>query len=183
MEVASLRVRKKSLAKEYLVENQNELLKYELCCFIYLKTTPHILSLKHIQNFHPFHQLQMITCNCCVHCWTQSTKCINLTWEHNCEKIEIKNRSASSDGMNRKALKRMMRMLLYPLRGLEQMAMTEMGWEVFLRLTQVSGTARWGAMSIKVQRGLLSICEKLINSKVIFIRSPSCCYSYIASRD
>lgn len=35
-------------------------------------------------------------------------------------------------------------MLLYPLRGLEQMAMAEMGWEVFLRLTQVSGTARVG---------------------------------------
>lgn len=49
-------------------------------------------------------------------------------------------------------------------------------------------TGKWncacrGAMSIKVQRGLPSICEKLINTKVIFIRSPSCCYSYIASRD
>lgn len=39
----------------------------------------------------------------------------------------------------------MMRMLLHPLRGwLEQMAMADMGWEVFLRLTQVSGTAQAG---------------------------------------
>lgn len=43
--------------------------------------------------------------------------------------------------------------------------------------------ARRGAVSIKVHRGPLSVCEKLINTKVSFIRPPSCRYSHITSRD
>lgn len=42
--------------------------------------------------------------------------------------------------------------------------------------------ARRGAVSIKVHRGPLSVCEKLINTKVSFIRPPSCRYSHIISR-
>lgn len=48
-------------------------------------------------------------------------------------------------------------------------------------------TGKWysrknGAVSIKVHKGLLSVCEKLINTKVSFIRVPSCHYSYITSK-
>lgn len=48
-------------------------------------------------------------------------------------------------------------------------------------------TGKWysasrGAVSIKVHRGLLSVCEKLINTKVSFIRPPSSHYSPITSR-
>lgn len=72
-----------------------------------------------------------------------------------------------------------MGMLLYPLRGLEQMAVAE-----WLRSLLKIDTGKWycvccGAISIKVQRGPLSICEKLINTKVIFIRSQV----IITSRD
>lgn len=37
-------------------------------------------------------------------------------------------------------------------------------------------------MSIKVHWGLLSVCEKLINTKVSFIKPPSCHYSHITSK-
>lgn len=118
----------------------------ENCVVFLIRKQLYFLSSSYIQKFYPIHQLQMITCNCCAHCWTQSTKCINLPQAHNCEKKEIKNRAASNDGINGKALKRgWWECCCIPWEGgLEQMAMADMGWEVFLRLTQVSGAARAG---------------------------------------
>lgn len=48
-------------------------------------------------------------------------------------------------------------------------------------------TGKWssrkkGAVSIKVHRWPLSVYEKLINTKVSFIRASSCHYSYITSK-
>lgn len=86
----------------------------------------------------------MIICNCCAHCWTQCTKSISHPRAHNRIKIEIKHRAASIDGINGKALKRgWWECRCIPPRGwLEQMAKADMGKDVFLRLTQVSGTAQ-----------------------------------------
>lgn len=55
-------------------------------------------------------------------------------------KCNFENGDASSDGLNGNLLKII---LMHPASGLvEQMAMADMGWEGFLRLTQVSATAQ-----------------------------------------
>lgn len=128
----------------------------------------------------------MITCNCCAHCWTQSTKYINLPRAHNCEKIEIKNRTGSNDGINGKTLKReWWECCCIPQEG----GWNKWLWQIWLRSLEKKkiDTGKWycasrGAVSIKVHRGLLSVCEKLINTKVSFIRPPSCRSSHITSR-
>lgn len=113
-----------------------------------------------------FQRRRMSSCNCCAHYWTQSAKCIHLAWEHDCEKGEIKNGTASNGGINRR---------------LEQMA-AGTGWEDAGKRVCVCHAG----VLIKVQRGWLSVClfvwEKLINTQVIPIRSPTCS-SYITSRD
>lgn len=71
--------------------------------------------------------------------------------------------------------------------SLERMAGTNGYGRYGLRSLLKIDTGKWycasrGAMSIKVHRGPLSVCEKLINTKVSFIRPPSCRYSHITSR-
>lgn len=82
---------------------------------------------------------RMSSCNCCAHYWTESTKCIHLAREHDCEKGEIKNGTASNDGINRR---------------LEQMAAAGMGWEDAGKRACVCHAG----VLIKVQRGRLSLC-------------------------
>lgn len=106
-----------------------------------------------------FQWCRMSSRNCCAHYWTQSIKCIHLAWEHDCEKGEIKNGTAFSDGINRR---------------LEQMAAAGTGWEDAGKRLCVCHAG----VLIKAQRGRLSAClsvwEKLINTQVIPFRSPSC---------
>lgn len=110
-----------------------------------------------------FQRCWMSSRNCCAHYWTQSIKCIHLAWEHGCEKGEIKNGTAFCDGINRR---------------LEQMAAAGTGWED-------PGKRVWHRhvnQGAKMTAVCLSVREKLINTQVIPIRSPSCS-SYITSRD
>lgn len=146
-----------------------------------------MLSLSHThKNVSPFCQLQIIiTSNCCAHCLIHCPqKCINFTGGQNCDRGKIKNRSTASDGINGKALKsRWSKCCRIPERAVTNGRVSNR-----LRSLLKIDTGKWcwarrGAVSIKVQRGVPPICGKLINTKVIFIRTPTSGNSYIIRRD